>query len=115
MNTQTNLTAKELERIARINSKDWNFRTKMTGIMLILSCLLALVVLASSLSGPYSPKEFMPFLLFIGLCGFVYDHTSLCSIVKKMNQKIEPVGSAKPTPPGTSAAEQPRVPGSGAG
>jgi hypothetical protein len=27
----------------------------------------------------------------------------------------EPVGSAKPTPPGTSAAEQPRVPGSGAG
>jgi hypothetical protein len=27
----------------------------------------------------------------------------------------EPVGPAKPTPPGTSAAEQPRVPGSGAG
>lgn len=27
----------------------------------------------------------------------------------------KPVGSAKPTPPGTSAAEQPRVPGSGAG
>ena len=34
-------------------------------------------------------------------------------LIKK--QKIEPVGSAKPTPPGTSAAEQPRVPGSGAG
>jgi hypothetical protein len=30
-------------------------------------------------------------------------------------KKSEPVGSAKPTPPGTSAAEQPRVPGSGAG
>lgn len=27
----------------------------------------------------------------------------------------EPVGSAKPTPPGTSAVEHPRVPGSGAG
>jgi len=33
----------------------------------------------------------------------------------KILKTTEPVGSAKPTPPGTSAAEQPRVPGSGAG
>lgn len=31
------------------------------------------------------------------------------------NTEAEPVGPAKPTPPGTSAAEQPRVPGAGAG
>lgn len=36
-------------------------------------------------------------------------------IYPKKTKTVEPVDSAKPTPPGTSAAEQPRVPGSGAG
>jgi hypothetical protein len=38
-----------------------------------------------------------------------------CESIYANQDTSEPVGSAKPTPPGTSAAEQPRVPGSGAG
>jgi len=51
------------------------------------------------------------------LAAIVGSVTGLCASFVRHSEtgKAEPVGSAKPTPPGTSAAEQPRVPGSGAG
>jgi hypothetical protein len=61
----------------------------------------------------------VPFLgFFTGLC-VAYLTNLLFRLIGgieiEIQESTEPVGSAKPTPPGTSAAEQPRVPGSGAG
>jgi len=59
-------------------------------------------------------------LLLLPLYTLLYFHQTTHTEVlgfktPRTNQKPEPARAANPTPPGTSAAEQPREPGSGGG